>query len=142
MLRTPALRELAITGFVYAALQVCLMSFLVVYLTETLGFSLVAAGFALTAANLGGIVGRILWGAVADLYVAPRELLGLIGVAAGACAWLTAPFGVGWPSAALLAVCVLFRRDRDRLERRAALRGGPPRAVRPGRSDHRRRRIS
>ena len=38
------------------------MSFLVVYLTESLGYSLVAAGFALTVANLGGIVGRILWG--------------------------------------------------------------------------------
>ena len=34
----------SIVGFVYAALQVCLMSFLVVYLTESLGYSLVAAG--------------------------------------------------------------------------------------------------
>ena len=44
ILRTPVLAELAIVAFVYAALQVCLMSFLVVYLTESLGYSLVAAG--------------------------------------------------------------------------------------------------
>jgi predicted MFS family arabinose efflux permease len=108
VLRTPALRELAVSGFAYAALQVCLMSFLVIYLTESLDYSLVAAGFALTAANLGGIAGRILWGAVADLFIAPRTLLGLIGVGSGICAWLTVLFGAGWPSVALIAVCVLF----------------------------------
>ena len=108
VLRTPALAELAIMGSVYAALQVCLMSFLIVYLTETLQFSLVAAGFALTAANLGGIIGRILWGAVADIHFAPRPLLALIGVAAGVCAWSTAAFGVDWPFAAIVAVCALF----------------------------------
>jgi len=108
VLATPALRELAVTAFVYAALQVCLMSFLVVYLTETLSYSLVAAGLALTAANVGGIAGRIVWGAVADEYVAPRVLLGLIGIAAGSCAWSTATFGAGWPMEGILAVCVLF----------------------------------
>ncbi len=108
VLRTPALRELAVCGFGYAALQVCLMSFLVVYLTESLGYSLVAAGFALTAANLGGIVGRIVWGAAADLFVAPRTLLGLIGVGGGLCAWLTVLFSAGWPAVALIIVSVLF----------------------------------
>ena len=44
VLRTPALAELVVVAFVYAALQVCLTSFLVVYLTESLGYSLVAAG--------------------------------------------------------------------------------------------------
>jgi sugar phosphate permease len=108
VLRTPALLELSVSGFVYAALQVCLMSFLVIYLTEALDYSLVAAGFALTAANLGGIAGRILWGAAADLYLAPRALLGLIGVGAGVCAWLTVLFSAGWPPVTLIGVCVLF----------------------------------
>jgi MFS family permease len=108
ILRTPVLVELVVVAFVYAALQVCLMSFLVVYLTESIGYSLVAAGLALTVANLGGIVGRILWGAVADFHVAPRTLLGLIGLAAGACAWSTAAFGADWPIAAILVLCSLF----------------------------------
>jgi sugar phosphate permease len=108
VLRSRALVELSITGFVYAAMQMCLMSFLVVYLTEGLGVSLVAAGLALTVANLGGIIGRIGWGAVADHFVPPRRMLGAIGVASGICAYATAAFGSGWPTAALLAVCALF----------------------------------
>src|SRR5206468_12780562 len=86
----------------------CLMSFLVVYLAEGLGLSLVAAGFALTIANVGGIVGRIVWGAMADHFVAPRTMLGMIGVASGVCAYTTATFGAAWPTAAMLAVCAVF----------------------------------
>jgi MFS family permease len=108
VLSTAALRELALSSFTYAALQVCLMSYLVVYLTESLGYSLVAAGLALTAANLGGIVGRILWGFVADNFVAPRTLLGSLGVASGACAGLTVLFSAVWVPVALIAVCALF----------------------------------
>jgi MFS family permease len=108
LLRTPVLVELAVAAFVYASLQVCLMSFLVVYLTETLSYSLVAAGFALTVANLGGIVGRIVWGAIADAYIAPRALLGLIGVAAGSCGGATAAFDAGWPIEGILAICAVF----------------------------------
>jgi MFS family permease len=108
ILRTPVLAELVVVAFVYAALQVCLMSFLVVYLTESLGHSLVAAGLALTVANLAGIVGRILWGAISDFRVAPRTLLGSIGLVAGTCAWSTAAFAVDWPFAAILVLCGLF----------------------------------
>jgi MFS family permease len=108
VLATPALIELSLVAFVYAGTQVCLMTFLVVYLTEALGFSLVAAGFALTVANLGGIVGRIAWGAVADHFAGPRAVLGLLGVAAGACAYVTAGFGAGWPAPPLVGVCALF----------------------------------
>ncbi len=103
-----ALVVLSITGCVYAATQMCLMSFLVVYLTEGLGLSLVAAGFALTVANLGGIVGRVGWGAIADHFVPPRTMLALIGVASGVLAYATAAFGAGWPMPALLAVCAFF----------------------------------
>jgi MFS family permease len=108
VLGSRALVVLSITGCVYAAMQMCLMSFLVVYLTEGLGFSLVAAGFALTVANLGGIVGRIGWGAAADHFVPPRTMLAMIGVASGVFAYATTAFGTGWPTAALLAVCAFF----------------------------------
>ncbi len=106
--RTPSLVELAATGFVYAATQVCLVSFLVVYLTETLGYALVAAGLALTAANAGGIVGRIVWGHVADRWIRPRTVLGMLGIVAAACAYATASFGAAWPGAVVLAVGAAF----------------------------------
>ena len=62
----PPLLELALVSLVYSATQVCLTSFLVAYLTETLHWSLVSAGFALAAATVGGVAGRIGWGYVAD----------------------------------------------------------------------------
>ncbi|MDQ6620645.1 MAG: MFS transporter [Pseudomonadota bacterium] len=108
LLRNPRLRELSVTGFVYAATQMCLMSFLVVYLTETLGQSLFSAGLALTTANVGGIVGRIAWGAIADRWSAPRRMLGLVGLGAGTCAYLAASFDGAWTPIALLAVCAAF----------------------------------
>jgi len=108
VLATPALAELAWIAFAYAATQVCLMSFLVVYLHEALGYSLVAAGLALTVANTGGIVGRIAWGAMADRLTTPRTLLGIIGLIAAAGAFATASFGTTWPFAAMLVVCALF----------------------------------
>jgi MFS family permease len=99
---------LALTGCTYAATQMCLMSFLVVFLAEGLGRSLVAAGLALTVANVGGIVGRIVWGAVADHFVPPRTMLGLLGIASGLCAYATASFDASWGSGAMLAVCAVF----------------------------------
>jgi len=108
VLRSNALVELATAGFVYAAMQVCLLSFLVVYLTETLRFPLVAAGFALTVANIGGIVGRIVWGHVADRWVRPRKMLGTLGIAAGLCAFATATMSESWPAAVVIAICAAF----------------------------------
>jgi predicted MFS family arabinose efflux permease len=108
VLRTRSLAELALTGFVYAATQVCLASFLVLYLTKTVRFGIVAAGLALTVANVGGIVGRIVWGGTADRWVPPRVLLGSIGVAAALCAYATASFGSEWPASFIFVVCALF----------------------------------
>lgn len=108
LVRHKRLRELSITGFVYAATQMCLTSFLVVYLTESLGFTLVAAGLALTVANIGGIIGRIAWGAIADHLGAPRLMLGVIGLIGAACAFLASSFAASWASVALLAVCAAF----------------------------------
>jgi MFS family permease len=108
VLATPPLAELAWVAFTYAATQVCLISFLVVYLNDTIGMSLVSAGLALTVANGGGIVGRVAWGIVADRLVPPRKLLGIIGLCAGAGAFATATFAASWPLPALLAVCAIF----------------------------------
>src|SRR2546429_3457144 len=108
VVRHPALVELSIVGFVYAAMQMCLMSFLVVYLTETLGQPLITAGLALTTANLGGIIGRIAWGALADHWLPPRRLLGVIGVASAGFAFGTVGFSPAWPLAALLLVAACF----------------------------------
>jgi len=103
-----ALTELALVSFVYAATQMCLTGFIVVYLNESLGWSLVSAGFALTATTLGGVAGRIVWGWIADRAWPPRRVLGIIGIVAGLCGGITAMAGAAWPTVVLLAVFAAF----------------------------------
>ena len=102
------LRELAFVSFGYAATQVSLTSFLVVYLVDGLGHSLVAAGLALTVATVGGVAGRVAWGALADRLAAPREVLAGLGIAAGLAAFTTAAFGADWPWPLVVAVGAAF----------------------------------
>ncbi|HVF62696.1 MAG TPA: MFS transporter [Casimicrobiaceae bacterium] len=102
------LTELTIVAFFYAALQMSLTSFLVVYLTQALGWSLIAAGFALTIATIGGVGGRIFWGFVADRYVMPRKLLGWLGILAGSVSIATALYPPDFAPALLLALIAVF----------------------------------
>ena len=104
----PALLELALVSLVYSAMQVALTSFLVAYLTETLHWSLVPAGFALTAATLGGVGGRIGWGYVADRFLKPRQVLMLIGALSAAFAVVTALATPAWPNHVMLPLVLLF----------------------------------
>lgn len=65
-----------------------LTTYLVSFLTGHLGWTLIHAGLALSASQAGGVIGRILWGAMADkLLDGPRRMLmalaatmGLLGV--------------------------------------------------------------
>ena len=92
----------------YAGLQLCFYTFVVAYLTDNLAYTLVAAGFALSVANFGGVAGRIVWGWIADRTRSPGLVLGVLGVAMTVAAFATAAFTPEWPYAAVLAVCVLF----------------------------------
>lgn len=108
VLRDPRLAPFVLISFAYAATQVSFTSFLVVHLTGTLGWSLIAAGFALSAGTIGGIAGRIAWGAISDRTRAPRAVLGVIGLFGSACALLTAIAAPDWPAAALYVVAAVF----------------------------------
>jgi len=107
-LDNPALRRLAFCSFFFASLQLCLVTFLVTYLTMNLGLSLVQAGLMLTAAQAGGVVARVAWGAIADRWGRPMALLGLVALAMGLAAFATSSFTPQWPLAAIAAVCAAF----------------------------------
>lgn len=64
--RLPAIRWLCFTGLFLAAIQLSLNAFTVTLLVEETGYSLVAAGLALTAVQVAGVIGRIAWGVLAD----------------------------------------------------------------------------
>ena len=102
------IRRLALTSFAYAGMQMSLGTFLVTYLNDRLGIPIVVAGVALAFAQAAGVAGRILWGFVADRFVPPRQLLGLLGITMSVCAVLVGLFTAAWPLAAIVAVCTAY----------------------------------
>lgn len=104
----PRLREMGFASAAFSGSQACLSTFLVVYLTQRVGFSLQGAGAALSTAMTAGIIGRIVWGIVADRGGKPRTMLGLIGVGMSLAAVLTASFGATWALAGIFAVAFLY----------------------------------
>jgi MFS family permease len=103
--RLPRLRELAIGSFVFAGIQMCVVTYLVVFLTET-GLGLGQAGLAMTCAMIGGLVGRIGWGWVADNLLAPRRTLALVSLLMGMTSLGLACVEPSWPMAAVIALSV------------------------------------
>jgi predicted MFS family arabinose efflux permease len=77
--RDTELRLVALAAAIFSAGQVCISAFYVTYLVEAVELSLTAAGLALAMAQIGGVAGRIVWGAVADW--SGRPLLVLAGLA-------------------------------------------------------------
>lgn len=108
ILRTPSILKLSLTGCAFAAVQTCLSSFLVVYFTDALGWSVVAAGLALTCASVAAVPGRMIWGAIADRTRAATRVLMVIGVIACISGLALAASGAGWPTVVLLLIAVVY----------------------------------
>jgi MFS family permease len=104
----PAIRRLAFCSFFFASIQVCLVTYLVTYLTRDLGYSLLQAGLMLSVAQGGGVVARVAWGAIADYTGRPLQVLGFIACVMALCAIATALFTPTWPVIAIAVVCAAF----------------------------------
>lgn len=102
------LRRLSLISFVYAGMQTTLSSFLVAYLANRLGLSLVVAGMVLAISQAAGALGRVFWGVVADRGVEPVRLLMVLGFAMSVTSVLTGFFSAAWPWAAIIVVCAAF----------------------------------
>lgn len=105
---TPPLRRLVILSFAYSMMQTNISTFLVIYLHESLGFSLVIAGLVLAVTQATATVARIGWGIVADRWLAPWLILGGLGLGMTASVWLLASFTAAWPLPAIIAVGALL----------------------------------
>ena len=104
----PRLRELALASFSYSGMQMCMGSFLVVFLTERVGLTVSSAGAALSMAMIAGAVGRIAWGIIADNWIAPRTVLAALGVLMAVSAFVMAAATPSWPYTLLLIVSFVF----------------------------------
>lgn len=108
VLRTPALRRLALSSTTFAATQLSLATFLVTFLTERAGVPLVTAGIVMAAAQGSGIVGRILLGWVADRLLRAGRVLALLGIGMAAASVATGLISSAWPLPAIFAATALL----------------------------------
>jgi MFS family permease len=104
----PPVLELAMVSLIFSSTQITLIAYFVSYLNLELGYGLVAAGLIYSSAHAAGIVGRIVWGAVADRWVPPRRMLGLLGAMMAFCGLGVAGFSADWPLPAVILVSALF----------------------------------
>lgn len=106
--RSPPLRWLSVSGFFYAAVQLCLATFVVTLLVTDAGFGLIEAGAVLAVVQAAGIAGRVGWGWAADRM--GRSLIALI-IMGGACvtgALLVMAVSDAWGGAAIYILFALF----------------------------------
>jgi predicted MFS family arabinose efflux permease len=89
---------LSLSSFCFAAVQLCVIAFLVALLVEDLGFSLVTAGSILAAVQICGAAGRVLWGAVADKLRDGMPVLFGLGLMMSAASLAVALFVPAWPA--------------------------------------------
>lgn len=108
VLSHPALRMLAGCSFIFSMCQLSLTAFLVTYLEAVLSYGLVAAGLALSLAQIGGVTGRVLWGYVADRWLGARRMLTALSLLMCLAALATALVDSRLPSVLVLAVLIVF----------------------------------
>ncbi|UCD68604.1 MAG: MFS transporter [Betaproteobacteria bacterium] len=102
------LRELAISSFAFSGMQMCLGTYLVVVLADRAHLSVSAAGGALSVAMVAGIIGRLLWGVLADYGFSSRSVLGLLGVMMAACAVLITLIDNTWTMGLIYLLSFVF----------------------------------
>jgi len=108
VLREPGLRQMCITSFVYGGVQITLVTYLVTFLVESFALTLVVAGLVMAVAQVASVIGRVLWGVLADRALSRRVMLGLLGIGMGLSALLALAAGPGWPAWLLLVYASVF----------------------------------
>ena len=108
VLASPPVLELALVSMIFGSAQLALIAYYVSYLNLELGYSLITAGLIYSCAHAAGIVGRIAWGAVADRWLTPRSMLGLLGAMMALSGAGVAGFSAHWPLWGIIVVSALF----------------------------------
>lgn len=101
----PALRLLSIAGGCFVIVQICISTFTVVLFAEEMKHGLIQAGIVLLASQVGGVVGRVLWGWIADLTRSCFAVLAALAIVMLVAAFVCLAITPAWP---LAWACALF----------------------------------
>ncbi len=104
---SPRLRDMAFCSLFFGAVQLCFTTFMVVWLTEVHAMSVARAGGVLALAQAAGVAGRLLWGWLADRFVAARRMLAMLGLLMASAALLFALSTPAWPTAVIAGAAML-----------------------------------
>jgi MFS family permease len=102
------LRAVALCSFIFSMVQVSLISYMVSFLTRDLQWTLAAAGAALAASQVAGVVARIVWGFVSDRWLGPRRTLLGLAVGMAACGLLMPLLDPASPTPLVVALLCVF----------------------------------
>jgi len=83
------LATMAGCSLMFCMVQMSLTTYLVTYLHDDLTYGLVAAGLLLSITQAGGIVGRIVWGYLADQFFSSQKMLAGLATSMALCAAAT-----------------------------------------------------
>ena len=110
VLLTRDLWVVAVATGVFAAMQTVWMAFLVLYLQQVVGLSLLAAGRCLAIAQVAGMAGRVVFGLLSDrLFGGNRRLpLALAGIGSTLCSIALAAVGPGTSIAWVAPLALVF----------------------------------
>ncbi|SEH67815.1 Sugar phosphate permease [Paracoccus alkenifer] len=106
ILERPPLRDIALCSFFYSAVQLTVTTYMVIWLTEVYRMEFLLAGVVMAFAQGAGVVGRLLWGWLADRHVPPRVLLSFLGLIMAACMAGYAMTGPDWALGAVLVIAI------------------------------------
>lgn len=108
VLREGRLKEMALTSFIYGGVQITLVTYLVTFLTDAFALRLVLAGLVMAVSQVASVIGRVLWGVIADRVLSRRRMLGLLGMGMGVSAIATLAAGPQWPGWMLFVYAAVF----------------------------------
>lgn len=110
VLRTRDLWLVAVSTLVFAAVQTVWMAFLVLYLQEIVGLSLLVAGWLLAVAQVGGMAGRVAFGLLSDRVFGGRRRapLAIAGCGSALCSLAIAATGPDSSTLGLTLLALVF----------------------------------
>ncbi|MEQ8193102.1 MAG: MFS transporter [Rhodospirillales bacterium] len=106
--RNRPLRMLAPSGFSFSVVQMCLVTFLVTFLVQEIGFTLLEAGLVLSLTQVSAIGCRLLWGWTADRLGDGLKMIFILGMIMAGIALIVTTIDSGWPKSLIYAVFILY----------------------------------